>query len=72
MEQRSMPIYTFGEALEFLLNGKKVARSRWSLKRHVICRDSKDLFIKCYGKYKLWRVTQEDILAKDWLVIEDV
>ena len=67
-----MPIYTFSEVLKHLLEGGKAARSGWSSERHIICKDSKDFFIKCYGKYKLWRILQEDVLAKDWMVIKDV
>jgi hypothetical protein len=71
-EQRSMPIYTFGEITGYLLKGHKVKRAKWDDDIHIYCNNLKDIYINGYEVDRQWKVLQEDVLATDWLVIFNV
>ena len=94
MEQVSFPIYTFGEALEFLKQGKKAKRNGWNGKNQyielasnisyvnsenkIIKVEHNDIgskaiaFVGTSGVQLGWLASQSDMLAEDWMVIDNV
>ncbi|MBQ3421681.1 MAG: DUF2829 domain-containing protein [Romboutsia sp.] len=82
MEQVSMAIYNFSEALEYLKADKRVAREGWNGKNMWIALQKPNtkskmtlpyIYMKCAdGRFCPWLASQTDLLADDWMVIEDV
>ena len=82
MEQWSFPIYKFSEALEYLKADKKVTREGWNGKDMWIALQTPTdeskmtlpyIYMKCAdGRYCPWLASQTDLLANDWMVIENV
>ena len=72
-EQRSMAIYTFGEALQYLKIGHKASRSEWGDNIFVFYDNEKNtMFKKINNIWSPWEVPQGDLLAEDWVVIKSV
>jgi len=68
----------FGQARLKLLQGKPVTRKGWRYKgRYILLQKSiKELqlpyfiMITSEGSCKIWDISQEDILAEDWVEVE--
>ena len=72
-EQRSMAIYSFGEALQYLKMGHRASRHEWENDAFVFYDNKKDtIFKKINNVWSPWEIPQGDLLAEDWLVIKRV
>lgn len=60
---------TFGEALTFMVAGKKVTRPEWNDAWGFMKEDGV-IMVHRDGKDYQWIIHQNDILATDWLVVE--
>ncbi len=60
-----MKKYTFGRAIEFMKQGKKIAREGWNGKGMYIT-----LIPAGNAMQPGWLASQSDMLAEDWTVVE--
>ena len=79
-------VMTFGQAIEAMKAGKKVARSGWngknmyiyivekftdvSVDRPTVVYDSYIMMRTAQGSYVPWLASQTDVLAEDWVIVE--
>lgn len=72
------PIMDFGSAFEALKNGKKIARKSWGDIKHTdyntiikyISKDENGSIVQDSNN-RYWCATAHDILAEDWIIVED-
>lgn len=63
--------FTFSEAIKEVTNGKKIARLEWDTNVYgFLNRDILSLH-KADGKNYQWVINDGDLLAKDWVVLEE-
>jgi hypothetical protein len=67
---------TFGQALEALKLGKKVARKNW-IDRFMVCDQLSEttypafeIYSNTGGFIQLWRASAGDVLADDWQIVD--
>lgn len=73
IEQRSMAIYSFSEALQYLKIGHKAKRHDWDDNISIFYDEYMGTIYKTIGKtIAPWEAPQKDLLAEDWLVIKNV
>lgn len=73
MEQRSMAIYSFSEALQYLKIGHKAKRHDWDDNVFISYDEYMGTIYKTVDKtIAPWEAPQKDLLAEDWLVIKNV
>ena len=73
MEQRSMAIYSFSEALQYLKIGHKAKRHDWDDNVSISYDEYMGTIYKTVGEITApWEAPQKDLLAEDWLVIKNV
>lgn len=72
-ELRSLAIYTFCEALQYLKIEQRAKRSLWEDNAYIFYdKDMKTIYKQVGNTYSPWEVPQGDLLAEDWVVIKDV
>ena len=72
-EQRSLAIYSFGEALQYLKIGHKAKRRDWKEDVRIVSDETMETIYKINdNKLSPWEVPQGDLLAEDWVVIKGV
>jgi len=60
---------SFPNAIQAIINGKKVRRVEWSsLKEYGLLKDN-FLMIHRNGKFHTWIVSEGDLLAIDWVIV---
>ena len=73
IEQRSMAIYSFSEALQYLKIGHKAKRHDWDDNISIFYDEYMGTIYKTVGETTApWEAPQKDLLAEDWLVIKNV
>ena len=73
MEQRSMAIYSFGEALQYLKIGHRASRYSWSIDDNIYYDEKLNtIYKKTNNSNSPWEKPQTDLLAQDWVVIKSV
>ncbi len=73
IEQRSMAIYSFSEALQYLKIGHKAKRHDWDDNVSIFYDEYMGTIYKTVGETTApWEAPQKDLLAEDWLVIKNV
>lgn len=73
IEQRSMAIYSFSEALQYLKIGHKAKRHDWDDNVSIFYDEYMGTIYKTVGEITApWEAPQKDLLAEDWLVIKNV
>lgn len=63
--------FSFATALDFLLEGLKIARTKWSENNIYIVEENNAILVKNADsdESNIWFADSEDMLAKDWHIV---
>lgn len=64
-------LLSFGEAMQQLAQGKKITRVEWDNADYGFLRDGLVGIFRNGTEYKFWNINDGDILANDWVVLEE-
>jgi len=60
---------SFPNAIQAIINGEKVRREEWADKEEYCLLKDNFLMIHRNGKFHAWIVSEGDVMAIDWIVI---
>lgn len=63
-------VYPFDQALQQLLEGRKITRIAWNDKNTYGFLQGEEVWIRIKGENHRWILTIGDITAIDWIIIE--
>lgn len=69
--QKKQEVMTFPEAMQAIIDGKRVARVEWDNEDFCFL-DGQWLSIRRNGVVHAWQVNDGDMLGTDWVVVEVV
>lgn len=69
--QEGVMMFNFSNAIQQLIEGKKIRRMEWEDKEEYGLLKDSWLTIHHQGKFSQWMVNEGDLLAEDWIVLPE-